>query len=87
MILNTRGYTEPVETLVEKLSSLLGELGADVSAVENLGHRDFVSGAVKKHAGDIFLLYTFSGDPSIPAIFQEKLRLDTTIKRLHVNLI
>lgn len=85
VILNTQGYQDTVETLVDKLTALLKDLGAEISKVENLGHKDFVSGAVKKHAGDIFLLIEFSGGATIPADLAEKTRLDKAVKRLHVN--
>lgn len=74
-----------METLVDKLKAHLSELGAEISKVENLGHKDFVSGAVKKHAGDIFLVIDFSGAGTVPADLEEKVHLDKTIKRLHVN--
>jgi len=85
VILNTQGYQDPVESLVDKLTGLLKELGAEISKTENLGHKEFVSGAVKKHAGDIYLLIEFAGPGSIPAELEEKTHLDKTIKRLHVN--
>lgn len=87
MILNTQGYQDPVENLVNKVSDLLKELGAEVTKVDNVGHKDFVSGAVKRHAGDIFVLYDFSGGADIPALLEEKTRLDKTIKRLQVHRI
>lgn len=70
---------------MNKVSDLLKELGAEVTKVDNIGRRDFVSGAVKKHAGDIFVLYDFSGGPDLPALLEEKTRLDKTIKRLQVH--
>tara|TARA_B110000438_G_C15778958_1_gene635421 strand:+ start:725 stop:934 length:210 start_codon:yes stop_codon:yes gene_type:complete len=69
------------------VSDLLKELGAEVTKVDNVGHKDFVSGAVKRHAGDIFVLYDFSGGADIPALLEEKTRLDKTIKRLQVHRI
>ncbi len=85
VILDTRKSEDPVQSLVDKISDLLKELGADVTKVENLGHKDFVSGAVKRHAGDIFVYYEFSGSGEIPGQLEFKTRLDKTIKRLHVN--
>ncbi len=72
---------------MNKVSDLLKELGAEVTKVDNVGHKDFVSGAVKRHAGDIFVLYDFSGGADIPALLEEKTRLDKTIKRLQVHRI
>lgn len=72
---------------MNKVSDLLKELGAEVTNVDNIGHKDFVSGAVKRHAGDIFVLYDFSSGPDVPAQLEEKVRLDKTIKRLQVHRI
>ena len=85
VILNTQGYKDPVETLVEKMTTHLKDLGAEISKTENLGHKDFVSGAVQKHAGDIFLLIDFSSAGHVPSELEKKVRLDSTIKRLHIN--
>ena len=87
MILNTQGYQEPVENLVNKMSELLKQLGAEQIDVNNIGHRDFVSGVVKKHTGDIFVVYEFTGGANIPALLEQKTRLDKTIKRLQVHRI
>ncbi|MFP4281482.1 MAG: 30S ribosomal protein S6 [Opitutales bacterium] len=85
MILDTRGYEDPVESLVTKLEDILKELGAEISKTENVGHKEFVSGAVKKHAGDTYLLIDFSGPASLPGDLASKTRLDKTIKRLQVS--
>lgn len=85
IIFDTRGYEDPVETLVEKITGILTEAGAEVSKVDNIGYKDFVSGAVKKHAGDIFVVYEFTGGADLPDVLAEKTRLDKTVKRLQVN--
>lgn len=84
VIFDTRGYDEPVDTLVEKVTELLTGLGAEIAKVDNLGHRDFVSGSTNRHAGDIYVTYDFDGDASVPAAIIEKTRLDKTVKRLQV---
>lgn len=84
-ILDTRGYEDPVENLVEKLSGMIRELGGEVSDTENLGRRDFARLTDKEHAGDSYVLIRFSGPSSLPADLHEKLRLDKTVKRLLVE--
>lgn len=85
VILDTRGYEEPVETLIEKITTILNEGGAEVSKVENLGHRDFVVGASNKHGGDIYASFDFSGPAELPSLLAEKTRLDKTVLRVQVN--
>lgn len=85
IIFDTRGYEDPVETLVEKITGILTDAGAEVNKVDNVGYKDFVSGAVKKHAGDIFVIFHFTGGPDVPTVLAEKTRLDKTVKRLQVT--
>ncbi len=85
MILDTRGYDAPVETLEEKVSTLLKELGGDVEGVENLGRRDFVRVTEKDHTGDTYLIIDVSGSPSLPGDLQERIRLDKQIKQAVVQ--
>jgi len=85
MILDTRGYDAPVETLEEKISTLLKELGGEVEAVENLGRRDFVRVTEKDHTGDTYLLIDLSGPRSLPGDLQDRIRLDKQIKQAVVQ--
>lgn len=81
LILDSRGYDAPVETLEEKVTGLFKEVGGDVEAVENLGRQEFVRVTEKDHTGDTYLQVKVSGGPSMPADFQERIRLDKQIKR------
>jgi small subunit ribosomal protein S6 len=85
IILDTRGYEEPVETLIEKLKGILTELGAEVTGTENIGRMDFIRVTNPKHTGDSYLEISFSGEPTLPASFHEKVRLDRTVKRLVIQ--
>lgn len=84
-ILDTRDYDEPVGTLQEHLSSILQELGADISLAEEKGRFDFARQTEKNHAGDHYLYYEFSAGAELPAQLHERTRLDTNIKRLLVE--
>lgn len=81
VILDTRGYEAPVETLEEKVAGMLRDLGGEIEAVENLGRQDFVRITEKNHLGDTYLRLKISGPASLPAAFQERIRLDKQIKR------
>jgi len=81
VILDSRGYDAPVESLEEKVSSLFKDVGGTVESVENLGRQDFVRITEKEHTGDTYLRVAVSGEPSMPADFQERIRLDKQIKR------
>lgn len=84
VILDTRGYEEPVDTLLEKIKGILVELGATVSEGKNLGRTDFVRVTDKRHTSDSYLHLEFEGPATVPAALQEKVRLDRTVKRVVV---
>ena len=48
-ILDTRGYEDPVETLIEKLSSTLAAIDCEVEKVENLGQKEFVRDTAREN--------------------------------------
>jgi small subunit ribosomal protein S6 len=85
IILNTRGYADPVETLEQKLADTLRQLGAEVGACNNLGRHDFVRVTDRNHAGDTYLAIDFSAPATVPAAFHEKVRLDRTVKRVVIE--
>lgn len=85
IIFDTRGYEEPIEKLVEKISNILNAGGAEIAKVANLGQKDFVAGATPKHRGDIFATFQFSGPPTLPSLLAEKTRLDKTVLRVLVS--
>ena len=85
VILDTRGYDEPVETLEEKVSALLKELDGAVESVDNLGRQEFVRVTEKGHTGDTYLEVVVAGPPSLPATLQERVRLDKQVKRIMVQ--
>lgn len=85
IILDTRGYDEPVEKLIEKVTQTLTEIGANVTASENLGRLDFIRVTNPNHTGDTYLQVEFSGEPQVPGSFHERIRLDRTIKRVVIE--
>ena len=82
VILDTRGYDAPVESLEEKVTGMIKELGGDVSATENLGRQEFVRITEKDHTGDTYMQVEVSGPANLPADLQERIRLDKQIKRI-----
>ncbi len=87
IIFDTRGYEDPIETLIEKISEILTSAGAEIKKVNNIGYKDFVAGASRKHPGDIFVTFDFSSGPDVPEVLREKTRLDKTVQRVQVNRI
>lgn len=85
VILDSRGYDAPVESLEEKVTGILKDLGGEVESVENLGRQDFVRVTDKDHTGDTYLIVMASGPASLPGALQDIVRLDKQIKRVMVQ--
>ena len=81
IILDSRGYEAPVETLEEKVAEMLKSLGGEVESLDNHGRRDFTRITEKDHTGDSYLSVVVSGPASMPAAFQDSIRLDRQVKR------
>ncbi|MEX0320791.1 MAG: 30S ribosomal protein S6 [Puniceicoccaceae bacterium] len=80
IILDTRGYEAPVETIEETVTTRFTDLGGEVEAIENLGRKDFTRITEKDHTGDTYLIVKVSGPASLPAAFQDATRLEKLIK-------
>ena len=81
IILDSRGYEAPVDTLEEKVSQLLKDAGGEVESMENLGRHEFIRITEKGHTGDSYLSVVVAGPATMVGVFQESIRLDRLIKR------
>ncbi len=86
-ILDTRGYQEPVETLVEKLKGVVVAIQGAIREVKNLGVREFTRVASQKFQSGHYVQIDFSGPAAAPAALREKLRLDRTVDRMLIESI
>jgi len=84
-ILDTRGYTDPVETLIEKLKTVLESTGCKVSGVENLGQKTFARAVDRSFPAGLYVQFTYEGPTTANAQILEKLRLDKTVNRMFVE--
>lgn len=83
-ILDTRGYTEPVETLIEKIKSVMESVGCKISNIENLGQKSFVRVTDKKFPSGIYVEVSYEAPSAANAQVREKFRLDKTIDRIMI---
>lgn len=84
-LLDTRGYEQPVDTIVAKLRDTLTAVQAEVIKVENLGQKSFQRVADRRFPSGTFVQITYKGTSSVAAALREKLRLDKTINRILVQ--
>ncbi len=83
-ILDTRGYNEPVETLVEKLKGVIESAGCKVEACENLGQKTFARATDRNFPAGIYVRFDYEGPANSASVIREKLRLDRTVDRFIV---
>jgi ribosomal protein S6 len=83
-ILDTRGYNEPVETLVEKIKSVIESANCKIQAVENLGQKTFARTTDRSFPAGIYVEVSFEGPATANSVIKEKLRLDKTVNRVLV---
>lgn len=84
-ILDNRGKEESVEQLIEGVKKVIAEVQGEVSAVENVGRKDFVRVTDKKLTAATYVQIKFSAPASTPAALREKLRLNSSVYRTFIQ--
>lgn len=78
IVFNMKGTETPVEELINTVAATMKEEGADITATENTGRREFVYESNHLSAGQ-YVTYTFSAEPSAIKTIRERLRLNPQI--------
>jgi small subunit ribosomal protein S6 len=84
-LLDTRNYTDSVDTLVAKLRDSIIAVHGEVTKVENHGQRDFQRPPSRNYPNGIFVTFTFTAPLTAPAALREKMRLDPNVNRIMVQ--
>jgi small subunit ribosomal protein S6 len=84
-IMDNRGREETIDQLVDGVKKVIAELQGEVSAVENIGRKDFIRVTDKKLTGGTYVHVSFSAPPSAPAQLRERLRLNSTVYRTFIQ--
>lgn len=84
-VFDTRGQSEPIESITHRLNALVESLGGKVLESHLVGHRPFTRVVNPKHPAGIFHQITFSGFATLPEQLREKLRLDKVIDRILIE--
>ena len=70
-ILDTRGYTDPVETLIEKVKGVIESANCKVLSVENLGQKTFARTTDRAFPAGIYVEYSFEGPSTANSVIKE----------------
>ncbi|MEO6245773.1 MAG: 30S ribosomal protein S6 [Opitutaceae bacterium] len=86
-ILDNRGREETVDQLIEGVKQVITDVKGEVTAVDNIGRKDFVRVTDKKLTGANYVHVNFSAPPETPANLLEKLRLNGTVYRTFIQSV
>jgi small subunit ribosomal protein S6 len=84
-ILDNRGKEETVDQIVEGVKKVIAEVKGEVTAVDNIGKKDFARVTDKKLTGAHYVHINFSAPADAPAHLREKLRLNGSVYRTFIQ--
>ena len=84
-IMDNRGREETVAQLVEGVKKVIAEVQGEVSAVENIGKKDFIRVTDKKLTGATYVHVNFAAPATAPAELIERLRLNDSVYRTFIQ--
>ena len=84
-ILDNRGKEESVDQIIDGVKKVIAEVQGDVTAVENIGKKDFVRVTDPKMTGATYVHVSFSAPAAGPAQLIERLRLNNSVYRTFVQ--
>jgi small subunit ribosomal protein S6 len=84
-ILDNRGKQETVDQIVDGVKKEIAAVHGDVTAVENIGKKDFARVTDRKLTGASYVHVNFTAPPEGPAQLRERLRLNGSVYRTFVQ--
>ena len=85
LILDNRGKEDSVEQIIEGVKKEITAVQGDVTAVENIGRREFSRKTDDKFPGGVYVYVNFSAPAGAPAQLHERLRLNDSVYRALVE--
>ena len=84
-ILDNRGKEDSIDHLIEGVKKEIAVVEGEVTAVENLGKKDFVRHTDSRFTGAIYVNMHFAAPAGAPRALHERLRLNTSVYRALVE--
>jgi small subunit ribosomal protein S6 len=84
-ILDNRGKEDSVDQIIEGVKKEIAAVQGDVTAVENIGRREFARKTDDKFPGGVYVQVNFSAPADAPAQLHERLRLNDSVYRALVQ--
>jgi small subunit ribosomal protein S6 len=84
-ILDNRGKEDSIDQIIEGVKKEIAAVQGDVTAVENLGRRDFARKTDPKFPAGVYVNVAFSAPAGAVAQLHERLRLNDSVYRALVE--
>ena len=84
-ILDNRGKEDSIEQIIEGVKKDIVAVQGEVTAVDNIGKKDFVRVTDKKLTSAAYVHVNFSAPADAPAHLREKLRLNGSVYRTFIQ--
>lgn len=84
-ILDNRGKEDTVEQIIEGVKKEIAAIHGEVTAVENVGRRDFVRKTDAKFPSGVYVNISFNAPAGATAQLHERLRLNDSVYRTIVQ--
>jgi small subunit ribosomal protein S6 len=84
-ILDNRGKEDSVDQLIEGVKKEIAAVHGEVTAVENLGRREFARKTDAKFPAGVYVQVNFAAPAAAPAQLHERLRLNDSVHRALVE--
>jgi small subunit ribosomal protein S6 len=86
-ILDNRGKEDSVDQIIDGVKKEIAAVQGEVTAVENLGKKDFIRVTDRKFTGGSYVQVNFSAPAEAPAQLKERLRLNSSVYRTFVQSV
>ncbi|PTY08110.1 30S ribosomal protein S6 [Opitutaceae bacterium EW11] len=86
-ILDNRGKEDSIDQIIEGVKKEIVAVQGDITAVENLGKKDFARVTDAKLPGATYVQVSFSAPAEGPTQLRERLRLNNSVYRTFVQSI
>ena len=84
-ILDNRGKEETVDQIIDGVKKVITDVQGDVTAVENIGKKDFVRVTDKRLTGATYVHVNFAAPAAAPAQRVERRRLNSSVYRTFIQ--
>ncbi len=84
-ILDNRGNADSIDQIIDGVKKEIAAVQGEVTAVENIGKKDFVRVTDKKFTGGTYVHINFSAPSDGPTHLKERLRLNHSVYRTFVQ--